>query len=73
KRQEEQVERFQKMEGLDIPDRFAFGGLSGLSSEIVEKLEVVKPRSIGQAARIAGMTPAALSVLLVHLKREGCM
>ncbi|MCP3678148.1 MAG: tRNA uridine-5-carboxymethylaminomethyl(34) synthesis enzyme MnmG, partial [Deltaproteobacteria bacterium] len=71
KRQREQVERFQKMEELDIPDRFAFEGLSGLSSEIVEKLEGVRPRSIGQAARISGVTPAALSVLLIHLKKEG--
>jgi tRNA uridine 5-carboxymethylaminomethyl modification enzyme len=73
KRQVEQVARFQKMEELNIPERFAFEELSGLSSEIVEKLEAVRPRSVGQAARMSGITPAAISVLLIHLKKAGAI
>ncbi|MEE9591673.1 MAG: tRNA uridine-5-carboxymethylaminomethyl(34) synthesis enzyme MnmG [Thermodesulfobacteriota bacterium] len=73
KRQQEQVERFRKMEGIRIPEKFAFEGLSGLSMEIKEKLGAVRPESIGQASRISGMTPAAISVLLVNLKKERCI
>jgi tRNA uridine 5-carboxymethylaminomethyl modification enzyme len=73
KRQQEQVERFRKMEGIRIPEKFVFEGLSGLSKEIKEKLGAVRPESIGQASRISGMTPAAISVLLVNLKKERCI
>lgn len=73
KRQVEQVARFQKMEALNIPERFAFEELSGLSREIVEKLEAVRPSSVGQAARMSGITPAAISVLLIHLKKAGAI
>jgi tRNA uridine 5-carboxymethylaminomethyl modification enzyme len=73
KRQQEQVERFKKMEEIRIPEKFAFEDLSGLSKEIKEKLGTVRPESIGQASRISGMTPAAISVLLVNLKKERCI
>ena len=68
-RQNEQVERFRKMESLLLPDGIDFKSLSGLSNEVVEKLSRVRPRSLGQASRISGITPAAISVLQVHLKR----
>lgn len=69
KRQEEQVLRFKKMEGVRLPEDIDYSGLSGLSNEAVEKLSTVRPRSLGQASRISGVTPAAISVLQVHLKR----
>ena len=71
KRQEEQIERFKKLEGMQLPPDFQYQGLPGLSHEVVEKLTKVQPRSLGQASRISGVTPAALSVLQVHLKRRG--
>jgi tRNA uridine 5-carboxymethylaminomethyl modification enzyme len=69
-RQEEQVQRFEKSENLGIPPEIDFSGLAGLSNEIKEKLKTIQPRSLGQASRIPGMTPAALSLLQVHLKRR---
>lgn len=69
KRQEEQVARFKKMEALELPDELDYTRLSGLSNEVVEKLDQVRPRSLGQAGRISGVTPAAISVLQVHLKK----
>jgi tRNA uridine 5-carboxymethylaminomethyl modification enzyme len=48
---------------------FTYRGLSGLSNELVEKLERVRPESLGRASRIDGMTPAALSLLVAHLER----
>ena len=70
-RQEEQVARFKKMERIELPEDFAYRGLPGLSAEVVEKLEAIRPRTLGQAARISGITPAAIAVLQVHLKRLG--
>jgi tRNA uridine 5-carboxymethylaminomethyl modification enzyme len=68
-RQEEQVHRFKKSENLGIPFDMDFTGLAGLSNEIKEKLKTIRPLSLGQASRISGMTPAALTILQVHLKR----
>lgn len=70
RRQVEDVARFRKMEGIRIPD-LSYEGVAGLSSEIKEKLESARPASIGQASRISGMTPAAISMLMVHLKKIG--
>jgi tRNA uridine 5-carboxymethylaminomethyl modification enzyme len=47
-----------------------FTGLAGLSNEIKEKLKTIRPHSLGQASRISGMTPAALAILQVHLKKR---
>ena len=69
KRQEEQVARFKKMEAMELPEEIDYKTLSGLSNEVVEKLSKVRPRSLGQASRISGITPAAISVLQVHLKK----
>ncbi len=69
-RQEEEIRRFRKMEGMMIPSRFEFSGIPGLSREVVEKLSRVRPRSLGQASRIPGVTPAAVSILIVYLNRS---
>lgn len=71
RRQEEQVERFRRLEEVRLPEDMEFAGLAGLSNEVVEKLSRVRPRSLGQASRISGVTPAAISVLQVHLKKAG--
>ncbi len=68
-RQMEQVDRFSKLESIKIPPDIDYESLSGLSREVKEKLSRVMPISLGQAYRISGITPAALSVLQVHLKR----
>ncbi len=60
---------FKKMEELALPEDIDYKTLSGLSNEVVEKLGKVRPRSLGQASRISGVTPAAISVLQVHLKK----
>jgi tRNA uridine 5-carboxymethylaminomethyl modification enzyme len=69
KRQEEGVRRFARMEQAAIPIDFDYAGITGLSREVREKLSDVRPQSLGQASRIPGMTPAALSLLSIHLKR----
>ena len=73
RRQEEQIARFKKLERIELPPDLVYKGLPGLSNEVVEKLSRVQPRSLGQASRISGVTPAALSVLQVHLKRLGLL
>ena len=67
-RQEEQVARFRKLESVLLPPELVYAGMPGLSREVVEKLERVRPRTLGQAARISGITPAAVAILQVHLK-----
>ena len=69
KRQIEQIEKFRKVENLGIPEGFSYDDIPGLSKEIVQKLSRVRPGSLGQASRISGITPAAISVLMVYLKR----
>lgn len=73
-RQMEGVERFKRLEEKGIPSDFNYRSVKGLSREVIEKLEEVRPISIGQAGRISGVTPAALSILLIALekrRREG--
>jgi tRNA uridine 5-carboxymethylaminomethyl modification enzyme len=67
-RQRRVAERVNKSGALRIPDSLVFRTLSGLSSELAEKLEIVKPETLGRAARIDGMTPAALALLAVHIE-----
>lgn len=71
KRQAEETGRFRKIEGIKIPPGLSFDEVSGLSTEIREKLKTLRPESIGQASRIAGVTPAAISTLMIHLKKTG--
>jgi tRNA uridine 5-carboxymethylaminomethyl modification enzyme len=68
-RQKEQVERFKKLEAVPLPGDLDFSTMSGLSAEVLEKLTTVRPLSLGQASRISGVTPAAISVLQVHLRK----
>jgi len=69
--QERQIERLREAEGRRIPEDFLFRGVPGLSREIWEKLERVRPRTLGQAARIPGVTPAAIAILDVYLTLGG--
>jgi tRNA uridine 5-carboxymethylaminomethyl modification enzyme len=71
KRQEEAAQKFAAGEARRIPEAFDYDGVPGLSNEVRQKLKEVRPRSLGQAARISGVTPAALAVLMVYLKRKG--
>lgn len=71
KRQMEQIDKFKKLEDFIIPESFSYNDIPGLSKEIVQKLTHVRPNSLGQATRISGVTPAAISVLMVYLKRDG--
>jgi tRNA uridine 5-carboxymethylaminomethyl modification enzyme len=69
KRQELDIASFRKDEATAIPADFVFAALPGLSTELRQKLERYRPASLGQAARLDGMTPAALMLLLAHLKK----
>jgi tRNA uridine 5-carboxymethylaminomethyl modification enzyme len=69
KRQLQQIGRFKKLETKAIPIAFNYDGTSGFSREVREKLKEVRPASIGQASRISGVTPAAISLLLVALEK----
>lgn len=68
RRQNEAVGRFRRMEKTRIPDDIDYGKVPGLSTEARQKLCMVRPLSLGQAARISGVTPAAVSILMVYLK-----
>jgi tRNA uridine 5-carboxymethylaminomethyl modification enzyme len=69
KRQLQQIARFGKLEEKKIPFDFKYETIAGLSCEVLEKLNRVRPASIGQASRISGVTPAAVSLLIVALER----
>ncbi len=69
-RQQAEIERQKRASGERIPTDFDYAGVHGLSAELTEKLERIRPASIDQAQRIPGMTPAAISQLLVYLKRH---
>ena len=68
-RQQDEIERVAAQHMVIIPDDFDYGTVGGLSNEVRQKLEQVRPASVGQAGRISGVTPAAVSLLLVFLKR----
>jgi tRNA uridine 5-carboxymethylaminomethyl modification enzyme len=68
-RQQQEIAQRQKEEARSIPADFDYGVLNGLSNELRQKLERVRPPSIGHAERIEGMTPAAIALLLAHLRR----
>jgi tRNA uridine 5-carboxymethylaminomethyl modification enzyme len=69
KRQSEEIERQQRNEDLRLPENIDYGAVRGLSNEACQRLREVRPQTLGQAARIPGLTPAAVSLLLVHLKK----
>jgi tRNA uridine 5-carboxymethylaminomethyl modification enzyme len=68
-RQREEIERNGQQENTSLPQDIDYSTLRGLSIEVQQKLNAHKPGTVGQAARVPGVTPAAISVLLVHLKR----
>jgi tRNA uridine 5-carboxymethylaminomethyl modification enzyme len=70
-RQQSEIARLQRNENLSLPVDLDYAAVRGLSNEVREKLEQVRPTNLGQAARISGVTPAAVSLLLVHLRRHG--
>jgi tRNA uridine 5-carboxymethylaminomethyl modification enzyme len=73
RRQREEIERNLRFEGLALPDDLDYSTVRGLSHEVCQKLQSSRPSTLGQASRIPGVTPAAVSLLLVHLKRGGAL
>ena len=69
-RQSVEIERQKREACTVLPQDFDYGGVAGLSNELREKLARIRPNDLGQAARISGMTPAALSLLLIHVKKR---
>jgi tRNA uridine 5-carboxymethylaminomethyl modification enzyme len=69
-RQEEEIARHRRNEETRLPDDLDYSRVAGLSNEARQKLAAVRPATVGQAARIPGITPAAVSILLVHLKNS---
>lgn len=67
--QEAQVEKFKKLESKILPENVDYETISGISLEGRQKLNKFKPRSIGQASRISGVSPADIAVLLVYLQQ----
>jgi tRNA uridine 5-carboxymethylaminomethyl modification enzyme len=69
-REKGHIKRFKEMENKKIPVSFDYDGVSSLSHEVSEKLKRFRPVSLGQASRISGVTPAAISILMVELGRR---
>jgi tRNA uridine 5-carboxymethylaminomethyl modification enzyme len=69
-RQEEEIARQRRNEETRLPEDLDYSRVTGLSNEVRQKLAQIRPATVGQAARIAGVTPAAVSILLVHLKKS---
>jgi tRNA uridine 5-carboxymethylaminomethyl modification enzyme len=67
-RQQKEVQRFKSLEKIKIPDEFDFTSVYGLSNELKEKLSQVRPDSLGQARRIDGMTPSAISAVMIAIR-----
>jgi len=70
KRQEQEIQRSRKQSEVPLPEQLNYDQVLGLSNEVRQKLIEIRPATVGQAARIPGMTPAAISLLLVHLKKS---
>jgi tRNA uridine 5-carboxymethylaminomethyl modification enzyme len=68
-KQQDDVERARRYEHLRMPDDFDYGAVKALSFEVRQKLSRHRPATLGQASRISGVTPAAVSLLLIHLKK----
>jgi tRNA uridine 5-carboxymethylaminomethyl modification enzyme len=67
-RQSDEIAKAKRLQDTIIPDSFDYASVKGLSNEVLQKLTAVRPTTVSQASRISGMTPAAVSLLLVHLK-----
>ncbi|PPC67793.1 tRNA uridine-5-carboxymethylaminomethyl(34) synthesis enzyme MnmG [Pantoea sp. ICBG 985] len=72
-RQQEEIDRQQRNENTLLPADLDYRQVNGLSNEVIAKLNDHKPTSIGQASRISGITPAAISILLIYLKKQGLL
>ncbi|MEE8381349.1 MAG: tRNA uridine-5-carboxymethylaminomethyl(34) synthesis enzyme MnmG [Thermodesulfobacteriota bacterium] len=72
-RQQQQVEQCKKMEEIVIPPDLDYREIPGLSREVREKLVKIRPYTLGQTSRISGITPAAISILTIYLKKMGCL
>ena len=64
------IERLRKHENTQLPENLDYTAVPGLSTEVIQKLSRIKPRTMAQAGRISGVTPAALSLLLIYLKKH---
>jgi tRNA uridine 5-carboxymethylaminomethyl modification enzyme len=73
KRQQQMIDRFKQLEETKIPTYVKYNEVPGLSTEVKEKLKKVRPLSLGQASRISGITPAAISIMLVYLRKIKCL
>jgi tRNA uridine 5-carboxymethylaminomethyl modification enzyme len=71
RRQTAAVEKFRHLEKIRIPDDFSYAGIPGLTIEMSQTLERIRPLSLGQASRLPGVTPAAISILMIYLKKRG--
>ena len=69
KRQQDEIDKHKRNEDKKIPDNFDYHSVKGLSAEVTEKLDKIRPKTIGQAQRISGVTPAAISLILVYIKK----
>lgn len=69
-RQEREIAKLAKQESLRLPDDIDYGLVDGLSNEARQKLLAARPATVGQASRLEGMTPSAVSLLLIHLKKR---
>lgn len=72
-RQHDEINRQQRNETTRLPEKFDYKAVKGLSNEVILKLNQVQPQTVGQASRISGITPAAISLLLVYLKKQGLL
>ena len=70
KRQKTDIERLQRNENTSIPSHIDYTQVVGLSNEVKQKLSEAKPETLARASRLPGVTPAAISLLMVHLKKE---
>ena len=73
RREQERLERWKPLEARRIPEGFDYAALSGLSHEVVEKCSRRRPRTLGEASRIPGVTPAAVAIISAHVARGGSL
>jgi tRNA uridine 5-carboxymethylaminomethyl modification enzyme len=69
-RQQDEIERQRRSEDTRLPENLDYAAIAGLSNEVRQKLAAARPTTLGQAARIPGVTPAAVSILLIWLKKK---
>ena len=72
-RQADEIERLRRYEHTRLPEDLDFSGIEGLSNEIKQKLGQSRPETLARASRIPGVTPAAISLLMIHLKKRGAL